>query len=348
MSRSLNREITNQLDEGNLNWPQVADLPNGMPSVMFFFAGLMGFAYNNHGFCEIGVHSKAPKHEFCIKVYDDSSTEDKPIYAFKCGPAQNSPVDIIRLDVVNPTSATKEVAFLTSPNTRFDPRRGKIIDHPMDFRLLLDLEGPELYKRKLGKKPGAFKPRMFLKSGIIGAVAGDATFKVMSPSDSHPIGQVGSIVIAFIYLNDDGYVSLRIGSNEVKLTADKKYLVLFDNRCPKTECVFNPESNKKEERNDFYLYAETFEIPEDLEEYELVRDSPNAKTALDEAQPEQLRAGAAALMLPAPYDDFNPAVKTILDDISVKTILGVITSTNDAPCGGAGYGGSNGLGDGTL
>src|SRR5437868_14778935 len=239
MSRSRTNKTTKQADNGNDHFPPTTALPDTSPSILLCFVGLMGFAYNDHGFCEVGMHCKAPKHDFSISLYDEFSDFDTPLYAFRCGPAQNSPVYIIRLNIVNPTPETKDVSFLISPDIKHDPDLGKILGDQLDFRSLPDLESSDFYRRKLKKKPGAFKPRIFIKSGIICALStGGSIFKAVAPDASQVIGEVADVVFAAIYLNQDGYVSLRIGSDELKLTTAKHYFVVFDNRCPPSECHF--------------------------------------------------------------------------------------------------------------
>src|SRR5437867_1761671 len=102
------------LEHGNnLNWPEVDTLPEGDPSVILAFHGLMGLAYNSHDFCEIGLHSSAPKHEFNILVFDGFTAGAQQIYSYNFGVAGSSPVDVIRFDIVHPKS--EGVSFYMPP-----------------------------------------------------------------------------------------------------------------------------------------------------------------------------------------------------------------------------------------
>lgn len=317
----------------NLNWLGTSTLPSD-PTIIMIFHGLMGIAYNKFGFCEVGIHSKSPDHEFRIIVADITSDSPDLLYSHKFGRAENSPPDIIRFDVSGPT--TDGISFYMPPGFERDSKDGRVAA-PGDFRLILDLEGPDFYDRELQKKPGVFNPRIYFKNGTFLAVrATPKNFKRIAPNNSLELGKIVQYVAACIDLNKDGFASLRIGSAEVKLNSagGKRYAVVFDNSCPPADCEFKPYSTKKEKRNDFYLYGDSFEIPRDLEEYELVISDYTLQTS----------AKCASESSGEPFVDEGSKTFEAKYFPWLDILLGPDNSNNEAPCGAAGFGRSDGLG----
>ncbi|HZG51407.1 MAG TPA: hypothetical protein VEZ40_04655 [Pyrinomonadaceae bacterium] len=320
MSHSIDEKQTAQAQaDVQPGWPPTDDLPND-PTVILVFHGLMGFAYNPLGFCEVGMHAKAPEHEFSVHAYGSTTpSDDDLLYSYKAGPAGDMAINVIRFDVKNPR--TEGVQFYKPGVTSIANQQEASDDRA--FSAVLDLEGPDFYNRPLRKKPGAFKPRMHVKNGIFYTYARTPKqFRRSAPNDDLNLGRIAWLIGANIYLQDDGFVSLRIGSEELRLKAagGRKYLLFFNNGCPHGDCTYIPTSAKKEKRNDFYLYYKTFDIPNDREEYELVlNDSRLTPRAIDSA----------------PKSVAN--LRSILGPLADKL------SNDEAPCGGAGYGKGGGL-----
>jgi hypothetical protein len=202
----------------------------------------------------------------------------------------------------------------------------------MDFRLVNDLEGQEFYDRVLDKKRDAFRPRIHIKNGTfvtLVATPENRTFKRVAPNDSLILGRIAQIVGAAVYLdrNPDrsGYVSLRIGPEELKLEPKNgsPYLIVFDNSCLKEVCNFDPSSAIKEKRNDFFEYCKMFSIPEDKEEYQLLLERPPLVADSDAERSNQVTAGPSSFV----------AAMAFLRGLVEKR------SSTDAPCGPVGYGG---------
>lgn len=329
-------------EESNLNWEKIEELPDIDPSVILIFHGLMGLAYNKElDFCEVGIHSKAPKHEFSIEVYEDFSMQE-PMYTYKFGQAGSAPVDIIRFDVVKPIVPKmpdeRNVRFYMPPGFERHPDRGVVADD-LDFRLITDFEGPDFYNRPLKKKPGAFKPIVHIKNGIfVTLTPSRREYNRIAPNDSLPLGQIAEAIGTAIYLDPkEGFVALRIGTGELKLRAakDKTSILYFDNSCPEEDCVFKATSSKKETRNDFYLYYETFEIPNDKEEYELIE-----KDAILSATTGVAKQARSSKTAPPAQRRVSPKFREQLFEF-IK-----MRSNPEAPCGAAGFGLSRGTGGG--
>lgn len=335
------KTATRARDDSHLNWEPIEELPDDDPSVILVFHGLMGLAYNRDlDFCEVGMHSKAPKHEFSIEVYDDLTSQE-PMYAYKFGQAGSALVDIIRFDVVNPSvpgsPGERNVRFYMPPGFNRHPTGAREVPDDLDFRLITDFEGPDFYNRPLRKKPGAFKPIVHIKNGVFVTLAPTRReYNRVAPNDSLPLGQIAEAVGAAIYLNPgDGFVALRIGTSELKLRAaeGKTSVIYFDNSCPEDDCQFRPTSSKKETRNDFYLYYETFEIPSDKEEYELIEKDPLLNASASAPKPPGDSKTASD-----PKARVSPKFRQQLFEF-IK-----LRSNPEAPCGSAGYGQSSSTG----
>ena len=334
---SQEKTATQSQEENRLNWPPQIERPDPNPSIILIFHGLMGLAYNNLGFCEVGMHSKAPDHSLSVEVYSPLSRTN-PIYKYTFGSPNSSPVDIIRLDVVDPTKPG--VTFYMPEGFESDPMRGRTFTDDLDFRHITDFESPDFYDRQLVKKPGIFKPRLHVKNGtFVTLLSSGKEFKRVAPNDLLRLGQIAEFIGTFIYLNPDGFVALRIGSEELRIPAvrDNYSIIYFNNSCPDAVCNFIPESPKKEKRNDFYLYYETFDIPEDKEEYELFRnDIPTSLVVKDDPSRDSRAGEIATTSKPTERSLSLDFLSDFLDR----------RSNPEAPCGAAGFGQSGGLGGG--
>ncbi len=349
MSSMRENETARATETPYSDWPAASDLTTTSPPlnvdrfVFLAFHGLMGLAYNQeHRYCEVGVHCKAPHHEFRIEVFEFKvgDKKGKLVYRRKFGKAEYAPMDYIRIDIKEPS--VPGVKFYMPSGYEINEQTEEVTAADHDFRLVPDLEGPLFYNRRLKKKPGAYKPKLHIRHGTFFTLSSTSKeFRREAPNDPQSLGKVARIIGTFIPLDPKGYVALRIGDEEVRLTPEplsgsppqgKFYVALFDNSCDQADCEYKPKSAKKEKRNDFYLYYKTFEIPSDKEEYELRL----GKTP-EEAEPESKErevvslppaaAGMAALT-------FLAGVIPFLEELS----------NDEAPCGGTGYGKSGGVG----
>lgn len=344
MSSMRENETATETKTQYSDWPATDSFPSGDRFVLLAFDGLMGFAYNQeHRYCEVGVHCKAPHHEFSIEVYEFKvgSKKGKRVYRRKFGKAEYAPVDYIRIDIKEP-----KLLGVKFYMPKINEETGKVAADNNDFKLVPDLEGPQFYDRQLKKKPGSYKPKMHIKHGTFFTfLPTTEEFRRESPNDEERLGKIARIVGTSISLKPKGFVALRIGDEELRLSPEelsesppqgKFYLVLFDNSCHQRECNYDAQSAKKEKRNDFYLYYETFEIPPDKEEYEL-RLGAMSEEAKEESEEREVASP------PLADADVEPLASTFMAGIIdfLKAL-----ANDEAPCGGSGYGKSGGVGPG--
>src|SRR5689334_10044610 len=125
-------------DSCELEWPPIYELiPGDKISIYVAFHGLMCLAYNReYGVLEAGVHSKAPHHRFRIDVFAFAGDLVTliPVYCFEPGS-----YDIPGGEV------TVEISEPIDPDVRFYLPRP---EQELSWAEVLDLEGPEFYKRK--------------------------------------------------------------------------------------------------------------------------------------------------------------------------------------------------------
>lgn len=345
MSNSPDKIDTKREQEAiGSNWPKTEMLPEGDRFVLLAFHGLMGFAYNQErGHCEIGIHSKAPRHEFKMMVYEFSAgAKPKEIWNHEFGTAGYLPKDVVRLEVDNPTEAG--VKFYMPAYSGNETGGVAAARDDYDFRRVPDFEGPDFYNRRLTKKRGAFNPVITINSGTFLTLCQTKKFKLVVPNNTEanpetvpetkPLGNLAWLIGNLISLEEGGSVTLSFNAEGLPplppLSPDtgKSYFILFDNSCHKDVCDYKPESGQKEERNDFYLYYETFEIPAGEKEYELHLDEAETDTSPHVHSPDS--EGKGKLMAVSNLAPF------------LRELAGIL-SNDRAPCGGAGYGQSGGL-----
>jgi hypothetical protein len=317
--------------ESEYAWPAVTELPDEEIAALLVFHGLMGMAYNKQGFCEVGMHCGPPKHNLAIEAYEVPSLEppsypsSEPFYRYNFEESNDSLPETIKLDIVRPKYAHP---WFYLPDNQADEN---------DFRRLIDLEGHNFYNRPLKRKHYTFKPKLHVKSGVfMTSKPTDKYYYRVAPNDSRYLGNVVELVIAAVYLNEYGYLAIRIGSEELKLRpqSNRRYVIVIKNLCDPADCDFDPNSTKKEIRNDFHHYYGTFEIPKDKDEYELIEATSHALPAsapfLSGAPEENptLHGSSAANRL-------EPFLSLLNELVSKK-------SSRDSPCGAVGFGKSDG------
>lgn len=301
-------------------WPVRQDIPRS-PSIVIIFHGLMCFCHNGAGFCQVGIHNKAPHHKFKMNVYEVAGSFDLPhdprlgtttlIESYDKGDTGGSDKHFVRLEVLD--SGVTGVDYYQIEPPKSDPH---------DFRHIMDLEGVGFHHgQMLTKKPANMGPRIHINQGVFYTMCRTRRqFKTVYGMEVNRIGSVAQLIAGNIYLTGGGYLSIQMKGKEVKkLQADKKYLITVNNGCPQddTDCVFSPDHPDKTRRNDFHHYYNTFERPGG-KEYELFRDtdSPLNTTCSNE---------------------FLDSINKLLERDGGKR------ATDDAPCGAAGFGVSSGL-----
>jgi hypothetical protein len=308
-----NREPTAEQTQGVL-WPPETVFPATV-DVAILFHGLFCFAYNRTtGFCEVGVHSRAPNHNFILNVLEvEPSGIIRPVVL----PTVHGPS--INLDVIQPRNPGVRFFQPSSPD-----------DH--DWRHVPDLEGPNFYNLELEKIRGSRNPIITIRHGVF-YTAVKTQFEFIREAEDDPldIRELGGIAFyaGAALSHDGGRVLLNIAGQDIPLeaTGGKKHIVSLSNMCPRERprCRFNPHSTIKEERNDFHLYFETARVPDHRPEF-LLRIKPGVE-----------RKDAS---VPSATSKSAPSSVDFIDFDLLETFAP--TSTHDAPCGVIGFGQTGG------
>jgi len=308
------------------NWPATSNpIPHGA-NVVLGFHGLMCFCFrrsHSDKNCEVGIHNNSDAHNLSITVYKVAPSFDPPYDMDMCITPQTQPYagpyrkaqtgslkgNIVRFDVNEPRVSGVQF-FQSGPGPR---------SHPDNFRHILDLEHDFYPGFTLPKKPHHMGPRLRINHGLFYTLCKSETqferVEVASPpgGPSVHIGSVARMVGTNIYLENDGDVTLKMSGAPDKTlkAAEGKFFVLIDNGC------------KACPSNEFPLYYDTFDPPRgDPRVFDLNKTS----------------TGTGSLAPGSPCEIFLPQVNSLLKE------LGTILSTDDAPCGAAGFGISGSLG----
>jgi hypothetical protein len=183
---------------------------------------------------------------------------------------------------------------------------------------MIDFER-DVYPGGVGaKNPSPLRPGVKISNGLFYTLhKTDSQFVLHPPASSgkpdKELGSVAEVVAANIYLQTGGSVTLSGGPfvlpQPLIALPGLTYQIDITNNCnrAKTGCNYNKSANTKEERNDFYLYYETFTLPANEPEYELICTMPKR-----------------------PRKDIGICVERHTE----RAIL----MTDDAPCGAVGFG----------
>jgi hypothetical protein len=293
-----------------LNWPTTEEQhPTDDASIYLMFHGLMCFAYNDTtGYCEVGMHSKAPDHDFKIFVFElqDHSIIEPPIYSFEPDSHDDVPGGVVTVDIEEPTK----------PGVHFH-----FPDFPDEFtwEQLLDLEGPNFYDRKLEKKRNTLKPKVTVNHGLFFVIPTTKPFLKIEEGTlgTSELGRIDFIAVGAVNHDHAGTITIKTLREKITLRAstDRPLLVFFSNACLQDECTSN--------QSDFPLYYKAFKIK-----------SHERKFRLE--------------VIPRSEDGLALGKLAFFSDLFQKEPLRSLVSNNDAPCGAAGYGRSRGTDDSTV
>jgi hypothetical protein len=247
---------------------------------------------------------------FRIHVLEMGDTE-KTLYTFT--PHSKSDVDEpILVKVDNPT--TPGIGFLQSAS---QPDR--------NWGRVPDLEGPLFHNRKLEKKTKNLRPRVYVDHGTFFTYDTTSPCKFRRVADnagtnSTELNEIAYLPAAELAPGPLGHVSLTVQEQEIRFyppAKGKTVVILFINMCPHNICKYNPQSDKKEERNDFHMYYRTFKKPSGHPEFHLINSGD-----------------------PCPTERINARQMRFSDMLNRMFML----SSRNAPCGGISFGQSDGLG----
>lgn len=296
------------------DWPTTSNPLDHGANVVIGFHGLMCFCHSHRDGskeCEVGIHNtQLGGHKLTIAVYRVAATFDPPY----------------DMDMGTPTLYAGPFDFTDTGRTkahqvRFDVHKpvapgasylqiGGPKDNPNNFRFILDLEGDDFYKDvELSKQGDNLGPRLRIQAGVFYTLCKSTTefWRLSSTGGLKDIGSIARIIGGNIYLQAGGWVTLKLkGAEKARMReSDGKFFVLVDNGC---HCSYN----------DFLFYYQTFNLP---------AANPPVFGLL--AKP-----GTGG---PTPCDDFLAQVDDVLRSQAK------LVSTDDAPCGVAGYGSSGGI-----
>lgn len=263
------------------------------PTVRIIFHGLLSFFFDGNRKCQIGIPNTTQgltqphrhPHEFQVNVWT---------IANQCPPAPWSipivnPKLIERVDVTvtNPQQLDGVYVYEKNAASAFDRLDPQGTNDPKDWRWVLDVESNLLYSAGVSEIPETLKPSVYINNGLFYTYYKTKSTYLLHPSDNSGdkrIGTYAEILACNIYLGRGSTVTLSIPPLPLPITLvggiGLKYQIDITNNCRKNgqRCTFNP-AGPKHERNDFYLYYETFNRLPNQPEYELkleqkVEDQP--------------------------------------------------------------------------
>jgi len=275
---------------GVLNWPVTPDFPSQTPFVTGFFAGLIGFCYDeDNRFIQVGFHPGVGEHKFEIYIYKRTGP--------KC--------DLIK-GPFTPTSKDLEFGLKSGgpgPSVfqtagPFDRNR---IGYPYDydFRWLPDLDSsdfyPENYQKfarypiKLNVTDGTFYTRVHTS----------ATFKLVDADKTDcntEIRDFGHVAMYMAVAIDTQSTVFLTEAESLKWEPGVSYHVVFRNECE--GCKFDKDDCNEAKRNDFHFNRKVVKVPGSRMKYGLRLKEPGCTgtgcPALDFCYPDPQRGNDEA------------------------------------------------------
>ncbi len=300
-------------------WPASSESPSEHPDVLVLFHGLLAFAHNtDEGVCEVAVNNEAKDHVFHFRLleFDKGADRPKELYSLKSSDLKHIMVGPILLDAVRPT--VSGVRYFQVDGFQ----SGEIDLRPTyDWRRLPDFESKCFYDQVLDRNPNSHSPRMYIRNGLFHTcVPTDYAFYLTSAETGELVcnlGQISFVTGASICLEENGYVTLKIGKEDFRLRKDanKRYVIVLLNICETQFEEVGEDETGIERPPDFPEHYKTFKLPREKHELTLKRKEP--------------RIGSPN----TPYSDF---IREILFGES-------FFSDQRAPCGSVGFGLSDGF-----
>ena len=253
---SLNESYAPQAISGR--WPVGSKPDPAVFGVKLIFAGMCIFGYKGKEARVVFHRGHTDTHKMKIVVAEKGSV-CSDIYTIGDG-SQPARINTLEVGIED-----------KSPNVNFflgaDFNRAEDKGDELDFRWLIDLEGPDGYDRKLDKTEEKFSAKMKVKHGTFYTYQRtNSTFDAEGgPFDKRPFGHIAKVMAANIgRLNNDESVYLRINGNDVlpyPLTNRAQYEIYFFNE-PVTTTT-----------NDFDMVFDAFKI-NDRDKFKLHRLTP--------------------------------------------------------------------------
>lgn len=272
------------------------------PSVKLIFHGLFCVFFRGSDFCFVGTHNTTrepgnphtashPHHYEIIVVRKDSGEETgRTVYPAPDG----NPIRVPRLNVnatgsAFPGGAAPGVYAYTGPNHAQFSRSDR--DDSQDWRWIIDFEDRMYPQGVRGKRAGTIMPGVKIDNGLFHTHRKTVAHFDLIPEgggEPIPLNSVAEIVAANIYLAPGGHVRLTggpVGELTLEQAENRVYEVCINNLCDGSVhpgCDYDSTSDIKEERNDFFLYYETFNKALNPPEYMLVNRG-NVDPSTDDA-----------------------------------------------------------------
>jgi hypothetical protein len=310
--------MSRQIDtvSNHANWPLVGDavsnaaptetfqirdnFPPVEPTVRIIFHGLLSFFFDGNRKCQVGIPNITQglgqphrhPHEFQVNVWTIANNQCPPV-PLSLPIGNPKLIEKVDITVTNPQQLDGVYVYEKNPASAFDRLDPQGTNDPKDWRWVLDVESDLMYPTGVSESPETLKPSVFINNGLFYTYYKTKSTFLLHPSDSSGdkrIGTYAEILACNIYLATGSNVTISIPPLPIPITLvgipGFKYQIDITNNCKKNgqRCRFT-QSGPKENRNDFYLYYQTFALPPRRPEYELrLENEVEDQTVLDICQ----------------------------------------------------------------
>lgn len=245
-------------------WPQGSKPNPAVFGVKLIFAGMCLFGYKGKEARVVFHRGHTQTHKMKI-IVAEKGTRCTDIFLISDA---SQPADIRTIELGIEGKSSNANFFLGSEFNRAEDKGDEL-----DFRWLIDLEGPDGYHREIDKHDRIFKAKMKVKHGTFYTYQRTfAKFKAQGgPFSGRPLGRIAKVMGANIArLNDGESVYLNINDVNVlpyPLTNRAQYEIYFFNE---------PETTTT---GDFHMVFDAFDIDAG-EKFNLLRDTPGREVPL--------------------------------------------------------------------
>lgn len=254
------------------------------PTVRILFHGLLNFFFADKTACTVGVHNTTQgifpphrhPHNFHVRVRIIPSAGDPVLLPLP--PPITDPKLIQGVNIAVSGARDLDGVYVFQDSGGFNrPEVPSNPNNPKDWRWVVDIESDLLYPEKVSDRTTTINPSVRINNGLFYTVlltGREFIFRPQDGSGDRPVGRVAEYVGADIYLTSTGKLDLTVAPLQtLSLPAGHgvRYQIDIVNDCQRggDPCTFRPQGPAKEDRNDFYLYYDTFVKPADRPEYEL-------------------------------------------------------------------------------
>lgn len=263
-------------------WPDPIPTYGRNEVVKLIFYGQNGFSSRMNGrACDVGFHSRGDsthRHRLSIAAYDQAYSSERCHSAYTTDPDPASHVNVERIAlIVNPNDVSTRDARFKNGVYFFQPGNGepaarRHLEHPKDFRWLIDFESDYLYgkflpanDKKLPKVPEVYRPAFSIPYGLFYTLhRSGSTFRSQTKKGEYvsDLGPVADLIAANVYLQPDAAITLQVNGTTTRVQAPGE--IYFYNICYRNTdyilgCETEPHNlDEKEKRSDFFLNYRAF------------------------------------------------------------------------------------------